>query len=141
MIAGIGYGISSAVLPMYIGEIADKRIRGALGVMINQMLSVGILISYCIGPWVSRVALANMGLSVPIIFGVLFYWIPESPYYLVMKKKFTDAEDSLLWLRGIPCVKTELAVIRENVAHDQKNSGTFRELIATQGNRKVCDIP
>ena len=36
LISGIGQGIVYVACPMYIGEIADKEIRGALGINLNE---------------------------------------------------------------------------------------------------------
>ncbi|XP_046424596.1 facilitated trehalose transporter Tret1-2 homolog isoform X1 [Neodiprion fabricii] len=139
-IAGLGSGITYTVAPMYLGEIADDRIRGALGAMINHMLNAGILLTYCVGPWVSPVALAGMGAAFPLLFGLMFFWMPESPYFLVMKGKMDRAEKSLLWFRGTSNVIEELKQVQENVEFDQKNAGTVKELVMIPGNRKALII-
>lgn len=123
---------------MYLGEIADDRIRGGLGAMINQMLNAGILLTYCIGPWVNRIALACLGAAIPILFGLTFVWMPESPYFLIMKQKPIQARKSLAKFRGINDVTDELNKIEEDIENDRRNSGTIRELIMVPGNRKVC---
>lgn len=136
-IAGLGSGISYTVAPMYLGEIADDRIRGALGSMIGVMLNVGILLTYAVGPWIGRVALAGFGAAFPILFGILFICMPESPHYLVMKEDTDGAQKSLNWLKGSGQVDEELKKIRDNVEFEQKNTGTVRELVMVPGNRKV----
>src|SRR3712207_63957 len=46
---GLGVGIASLVVPLYIAEIAPPDIRGAL-VSLNQlMITIGILVSYLVG--------------------------------------------------------------------------------------------
>lgn len=137
-IAGLGYGATATILPMYIGEIADDRVRGALCVLINQMLNVGILLAYCVGPWVSRVALAGVGLALPVIFAIVGFWIPESPYFLVMRKRTEAAAKSLAWLREPSRVTEELSTIEQAI--EMEETGTFKELIMTLGNRKVRSI-
>lgn len=38
ILAGIGCGITYAVMPMYLGEISSKRTRGPLGIMVSVVL-------------------------------------------------------------------------------------------------------
>lgn len=137
-IAALGSGSANILSAMYLGEIAHHQIRGALVVLINQMMSIGILLAYSVGPWVSRQALAGVGLSLPIIFALIFIWMPESPYFLVMKKRTEAAEKSLTWLRGTSVVHKELEQIEESI--ESEETGTFTELIMTPGNRKVPRI-
>lgn len=42
-ISGLGQGLVYVVCPMYIGEIADKNIRGSLGSLIKLMVTFGEL--------------------------------------------------------------------------------------------------
>lgn len=136
-IGGLGTGVSFTILPMYLGEIAEDKIRGALGALIAQMMNAGILLTYCVGPWVSRVALACMGGVLPVLFGLMFIWMPDSPYFLIMKHRPDQAKQSLIWLRGTGDVTEELEKVRVNVEHDRKNAGTVKELVMIPGNRKV----
>ncbi|EDL14884.1 solute carrier family 2 (facilitated glucose transporter), member 5, isoform CRA_b [Mus musculus] len=46
LLVGICAGISSNVVPMYLGELAPKNLRGALGVVPQLFITVGILIYY-----------------------------------------------------------------------------------------------
>lgn len=42
-------GISSNVVPMYLGELAPKNLRGALGVVPQLFITVGILVAQLFG--------------------------------------------------------------------------------------------
>jgi SP family facilitated glucose transporter-like MFS transporter 8 len=55
---------------------------------------------YCIGPYVTYQHLAIAGAFVPVIFAVSFFFVPESPYYLLAKGKREEATKALQWLRG-----------------------------------------
>lgn len=123
--------------PMYLGEIADDRIRGALGSMIGIAVNVGVLLAYSAGPWVDRVAFAGVGGALPLLFGLIFIWMPESPYFLLMKGKSVEAEKSLTWLRGSNHVSEEVKRIEQSVEIDRQNAGTIKELVTVPGNRKV----
>ena len=42
-------GLSSNVVPMYLGELAPKNLRGALGVVPQLFITVGILVAQILG--------------------------------------------------------------------------------------------
>ncbi|KAH8372199.1 hypothetical protein KR093_010563 [Drosophila rubida] len=99
-ILGIAGGAFCVTAPMYTGEIAQKDIRGTLGSFFQLMITIGILFVYGIGAglnveWMSLVC----GL-LPIIFGIIFFFMPESPTYLVSKNRSEAAVKSIQWLRG-----------------------------------------
>lgn len=52
-IAGIASGLSVVALPLYIAEIADPKIRRALGTGLNIFNLLGILIMNSVGSFVS----------------------------------------------------------------------------------------
>ncbi|XP_025602414.2 facilitated trehalose transporter Tret1-like [Athalia rosae] len=139
-IAGVGSGMTYIVLPMYLGEIINDDIRGAVGAVVSQMMNAGILLTYCVGPWVNRMGLAGLGIALPICFSSIFVWMPESPYFLMMKKRTERATESLRWLRGTKDVSGEIAKIERSIEFDRQNAGTFRDLLTVAGNRKALAI-
>lgn len=42
-------GLSSNVVPMYLGELAPKNLRGALGIVPQLFITIGILCAQVIG--------------------------------------------------------------------------------------------
>ncbi|XP_050499118.1 facilitated trehalose transporter Tret1-2 homolog isoform X1 [Diabrotica virgifera virgifera] len=84
-----GVSLSSVyiILPMYVAEIAEDSYRGMLLMSYSTFASLGDLIPYVLGPYVS-VLWFNIILAVfPISFLVIFLIIaPESPYYYVNKE-------------------------------------------------------
>nr|CAD7197765.1 unnamed protein product [Timema douglasi] len=113
IIHGLCVGVAFTVLPMYCGEIAEVRVRGALGSLLQIMISVGLLSQYVVGPYVSYLVLTIFSVVVPFLFVAAMWFIPESPYQLIMARKNQQALESLQWLRGTKseAVKEELAVI------------------------------
>ncbi|KAI2514933.1 solute carrier family 2 member 5 [Homo sapiens] len=49
LLVGICAGVSSNVVPMYLGELAPKNLRGALGVVPQLFITVGILVAQIFG--------------------------------------------------------------------------------------------
>ncbi|CAH2268996.1 jg16020 [Pararge aegeria aegeria] len=60
VLMGIANGITAVVTMIYLTEIADKEIRGALGMLVQVMNNLGSLAIYGIGPFVSYTALNSM---------------------------------------------------------------------------------
>uniref|UniRef100_A0A1B0CZM4 Major facilitator superfamily (MFS) profile domain-containing protein n=1 Tax=Phlebotomus papatasi TaxID=29031 RepID=A0A1B0CZM4_PHLPP len=100
ILVGISGGAFCVTAPMYTGEIASKEIRGILGSFFQLMITIGILFVYAVGHGVNVFTLSIICAVIPIIFGVIFAFMPESPLYLVTKNKISKATDSIKWLRG-----------------------------------------
>ncbi len=54
ILIGIAIGITSYVVPMYIAEISPSRRRGLLVTLNQLMITIGILVSYITGYWLSN---------------------------------------------------------------------------------------
>jgi len=142
-IGGIGQGIAYVICPMYIGEIADKEIRGTLGSFIKLMVTFGELYAHAIGPFVSYQLLGYSCLLIPLIFFMSFPWMPESPYYLLMKGRQDTAMKSLKCLKR--CVtssqlETDMEQMQKIVVRDLNDRGRFWDLFSTIGNRRAVII-
>lgn len=150
-LAGVGKGVAFTVAPMYLGEIASPGIRGALSTMFAGLLWIGTMFEFGIGPFVSYNTLLIMSLVIPVLFLATFAFMPESPYYLVMRRRNEQARRSLSWLRdspkGLPDddndenpVETELKEMKKNVAQEMETKGSFSDLFSSRSNRKAITI-
>lgn len=84
---------------MYINKY---RIRGALGSYLTLTNNVGILIGYLVGAYLDYFIVPLIGLIFSILFVCGFIFIlPETPQYLLVKNRITDAEISLGFFRNI----------------------------------------
>lgn len=81
-ILGISGGAFCVTAPMYTGEIAQKDIRGTLGSFFQLMITAGILFIYAIGAGLDVFAMSLVCGVIPLIFGAIFVFMPESPTYL-----------------------------------------------------------
>lgn len=142
--AGIGKGFAFTVVPMYLGEIAGVQVRGAISTIFTGLLYSGILFEYCVGPFVSYNMLNIISGVIPIIFFVTFILMPESPYFLLMKGRQKEARRSLAWFRsaqlGDVTCNEELEEMSKSVKKEMEEKGSFKDLIATPGNRKAMSI-
>lgn len=150
----IGIGCSGTIIniPMYVSEIAEDKIRGTLASYVMLFVNAGILFSYIIGSFTSFHVFILICLSIPVIYIFLFIWLPESPVYLYTKGNKTEAEKSLLWLRGGDPVMTakEIALMDSRPVRSQasifslfKSKGTIKALIVGIGlmiGQQFCGI-
>lgn len=145
ILAGIGCGITYAVMPMYLGEVSSKRSRGPLGTLMAVFLNTGMMMSYAIGLWVSRFTMSMISVTIPVAFLVMFVWLPESSVFLTKKKKLTSAERTLKWALGKEDVVEELEEIKRIVATEEPDDkmtflGSLKETIAKRENRRAFRI-
>lgn len=139
-ISGIGQGVVYVVCPMYIGEIADKEIRGTLGSFIKLMVTFGELYAHAVGPFVSYNWLAYICLLIPLAFFLSFAWMPESPYFLLMRNRQDDAMASLKGLKRNASedqLEEEMEQMQKTVIRDISDQAHFWDLFNTPGNRRA----
>lgn len=133
IIGGIGVGIASMVVPMYIAEIAPPKKRGALVGNYQLAIVIGIVVVYFVNYLIALQGDSNWNLSIgwrwmfgseivpSVLFLIFIFLIPESPRWLFQKgvsaeaiailKKLNAPEDAAL-------VQTE---IENSLHHDTKN--------------------
>ncbi|KAL4717761.1 hypothetical protein ACJJTC_000910 [Scirpophaga incertulas] len=117
VVAGIPAGGCFNLVPMYIKEISQDNIRGAVVSMVILMQNVGLFLIYMMGAYLDyyMVLWICFGLSVAAIIALMF--APESPAYLVKKGKLEDAAKTVALLRGLHVdsnsVQGELKIMRE----------------------------
>lgn len=116
VVIGLAVGSSSMVVPLYIGETAPPRVRGAL-VSFNQLaLTLGILVSYLADyglasseNWRLMFGLATIP-AVLLFLGMLFQH--ESPQWLVAQGREDEARAVLFQIRDTDAIAGEIAEIR-----------------------------
>ncbi|XP_049812303.1 facilitated trehalose transporter Tret1-like [Schistocerca nitens] len=132
-LGSVSVGVAFMTTPMYLGEIAEDRLRGAVTTLYQVLLNVGTLYSYAVGAYVSFATLAWACLAPPLAFAASFIWMPESPYFLAMRGRDADAERSLMRLRGAgdpKAVEQEMKRVLQTV-EEHKSSSVSPTLIFT----------
>lgn len=132
---GVGTGAIWAILGTYIGEIAEPSNRGFLGSITGISSSLGSLMVYVAGPYLSTRNFGILNLVPIALFYVTFSFVPDSPYDLVLKEKFDHAEISLMRLRQSSHIKKELEFIKDTVTMGSDNKVHFRDFIK---DRTLC---
>ncbi|KAK8736027.1 hypothetical protein OTU49_005188 [Cherax quadricarinatus] len=130
IITGLCTGITSLIVPTYIGEYASADVRGTLGSGFQLMVTIGVMYSYLLGALVStwRV-LAGLCIIPPVIYCVLMFFAKESPSFLLSKGKEEQAAAALQFFRGKDGnIQTELDMMRQSLEDARRNKASIRIL-------------
>ncbi|XP_053372468.1 solute carrier family 2 member 13b isoform X1 [Clarias gariepinus] len=126
---GLGIGIASMTVPVYIAEVSPPQLRGQL-VTINTLFITG-------GQFIASVvdgAFSYMdhngwrymlGLSVvPAVLQFLgfFFFLPESPRWLFQKGDSQQAREVLIQIRATDNVNEEYDSIKDIIEEEEKNA-------------------
>ncbi|MCC6288324.1 MAG: sugar porter family MFS transporter [Chitinophagaceae bacterium] len=126
-IGGVGIGVSSVAAPTYISEISTPATRGRLGAMYQFNIVLGILIAY-----LSNYFFQGIGgdhdwrwmlgiMAVPsIIYTLMVIRIPESPRWLIARKKDNAAAIGVMKHLGIENPEEEVALVSKSIQHETK---------------------
>ena len=105
LIMGVTIGIKSATVPVYTAESTPGKIRGSLVMLWQAFTALGVMLGSVMG-----IAFLNTGKNnwrymlgsvfpLPLVVCSLIFLSPESPRWLIAKKKYRDAYNSFLKLR------------------------------------------
>jgi sugar porter (SP) family MFS transporter len=147
VIAGLGVGLVSCLVPMYQSECAPKSIRGAIVGLYQLAITIGALLAaVCLNATKNRTN--HSAWRVPI--AVQFAWaailaggmtfLPESPRYLLLKNKQVEARKALGRLMTLPFdspeVEAEATEIATALAIEQKaDAGSYIDCFRATENR------
>jgi MFS family permease len=140
LISGLAMGISNTTIFSYLGEISHPTIRGKLTMCLYILNLLGIVLINVVG---SSFNIRNSSFStvgIVLVFVLTFVWMPESPYFDVMKKNFDRARKSLVKLRGHPDVDEDLDQIKETVKIQTEHEGKFKDLFVVKSNRRALVV-
>ena len=108
IVTGVGVGVAFVTVPVYVAELAPARLRGRLTTLFDISINVGILVGYIIG-YVVDVSVSGAGGSdeikwrldlglgavPPAVVLFLMGILPESPRFLLMKERRSEAVEVL----------------------------------------------
>jgi len=114
LLTGFSGGAFAIAAPSFSNEIAEPRIRGALGSLMQLMICLGILFIFAVGT-VDWQIVTGICMIFPAVLGVWMIWMPRSPKFLVEKGNLTEARKALQFYRGKKNVEDELNQIQNDV--------------------------
>ena len=135
MVAGVGVGMASVAVPLYVSENAPRAIRGALTGLYQLSIVLGIMVSFWIdyasllhisgnATWIVPISLQAVP-AVLLFFGMLL--CNETPRHLAKQDDWENAKATLAKVRALPeshpYVETEFGVICAQLERERILSG------------------
>lgn len=121
LVLGVGVGLATQATPLYLSEMAPYNLRGALNILFQLAVTIGIFVAQLINygtqhiyPWGWRLSLALAGVPGLMLFlGALV--LPDTPNSLIERGKLEQGEKVLQRIRGVDDVTVELEDIVDAV--------------------------
>ncbi len=134
VIGGLGIGIASVIAPAYIAEISPKAIRGRLGSLQQLAITLGIFTALLSDAVLADVAggatsklwlglaawrwMFLVGVIPAVVYGSISLTLPESPRYLLLKGKDSEARRIFIRLWGNGDVDQGITDLTANIKAD-----------------------
>ncbi|KAF5941734.1 hypothetical protein HYC85_019376 [Camellia sinensis] len=132
---GIGVGFGNEAVPVFLSEITPVQHRGAVNILFQLFVTIGILIAGIVNYFTSilypigwRVSLAIAGvLDLVLFFGSMI--LTETPASLIERGKDTKGKTALKKIRGVDNVEDEYEEVKRacEIAKEVKQS--FKKLM------------
>ncbi|KAL3812644.1 hypothetical protein ACJIZ3_013912 [Penstemon smallii] len=115
---GIGVGFGNESVPLFLSEVAPVQHRGAVNVLFQLFITIGVLAANLVNYGVSsihphgwRIALGLAGVPALFLF-IGSFVIPETPSSLIERGKESEGKKSLQKIRGVDNVESEFEEIK-----------------------------
>jgi SP family sugar:H+ symporter-like MFS transporter len=134
LVGGLGIGVASVIAPAYIAEISPKQIRGRLGSLQQLAITLGIFTALLSDAVLARIArgagqpiwfgleawrwMFLVGVVPAVVYGLISLTLPESPRYLLLKKRDDEARKVFERLWGNADVEKGIQELREGIKAD-----------------------
>ncbi|WP_222538699.1 sugar porter family MFS transporter [Pedobacter polysacchareus] len=148
ILAGIGIGIASNIVPLYISEIAPTKIRGRLVTCYQLAVTFGILVAYLSNAAILKHALAmsaegsssafhflfiaeawrgmfSIGILPAVLFMAGLFFVPESPRWLIQNGREVEGLQLLTELVGEKEAVEDADKLKKNQG---TGKGSYKEL-------------
>jgi SP family galactose:H+ symporter-like MFS transporter len=133
IIVGLGIGLSSGTVPVYISEVSPADARGWTVSLFQLAITIGILLAYVVDYAFAKSEawrwMFGISLVPAAIFAIGMYFLPESPRWLVRHGDPTRARAILARIRATSNVDAELKEIEQSFAQSEQH-GNWHDLLS-----------
>ncbi len=116
VMVGMGIGLASSVVPLYISEISPAKARGLQVSLFQLAITVGILVAYladyAFTPSSGWRWMLGLAVVPGLLLGAGMLFLPETPRFLARHGHFDMAHAVLVRIRGTQDVDKELQEIK-----------------------------
>ena len=133
IIVGLGIGLASGTVPVYISEVSPADARGWQVSLFQLAITVGILLAYIVDYAFASIQgwrwMFGLAVVPAAIFGMGMLFLPESPRWLARRGHQEKARAILSRIRGTSDVSAEMQEIDRSLAHADER-GRLSDLFA-----------
>nr|XP_034837435.1 facilitated trehalose transporter Tret1-like [Maniola hyperantus] len=137
-LGSVSFGTTTVVSFVYIGEIASPSIRGILLSIIGAMFTIGSILAFSTGPYISYHGTTYIGLALSILQLLSLLWIPESPIFYALKGQHEELVKVLKDLGRSQDAEKLLKMGKEITETNTKKE--WMDLFVVKSNRKALFI-
>ncbi|KAK3082741.1 hypothetical protein FSP39_003942 [Pinctada imbricata] len=134
LISGLGIGCSTMVVPLYMAEVSPAAIRGTLLTLYALFVTSGILISSVVAGLFSSDEdngwryMFGIGGVPSLLQFIAFFFLPETPSWLVSHGKLEEAKTTLNKIRRSQNNELEFDELKEGALDSNNEEGFWRTL-------------
>jgi len=127
VIVGLGIGLASGTVPVYISEVSAPEDRGWQVSLFQLAITIGIvlayLVDYALAPAQAWRLMLGLAIVPAVVFGAGMWFLPESPRWLVKRGRRDAALTVLTRIRGAVAAQTEVRDIETSLAAADERGG------------------
>ncbi len=133
IIVGLGIGLASGTVPVYISEVSPADARGWQVSLFQLAITVGILLAYVVDYAFAAIQgwrwMFGLAVLPAAIFGLGMVFLPESPRWLARGGHHVRARAMLMRVRGHSNVDAEMLEIEQGILRADER-GSLTDLFA-----------
>lgn len=141
---GLAFSAICSAIPIYIGEIADKQIRGTYLSIIIICSSIGAFLMALSGALLNHKTMNLVMTMMPIFGFAMSIFMTETPYYYLMKGFEEEAIQVLMKLTSVTrreLIADDIERMKKTLIENEKiETNILRDLFIDKGGRKAFII-
>ncbi|RAL38462.1 hypothetical protein DM860_002440 [Cuscuta australis] len=133
---GFGVGFGNETVPLFLTEVAPAQHRGAVNILFQLFVTVGILIANLVNyvtaaihPNGWRVSLGVAAVPAAVLCLGSLFMISETPASLIEREKLEEAKETLKKIRGVDAVDREFEAIVAGCEMARQAKKPFKKLM------------
>ncbi|KAF5281422.1 hypothetical protein FQR65_LT14693 [Abscondita terminalis] len=135
-LAGICDGVAFPGAPLYLAEVSNPKIRGLLVNGTQVVYFFGIFLPNLLGVFLNIYTIAIISSVFALVGSFIYLFVPESPYFYLIKTNVDEAKSSLRKFTGGSSNEVENYLVLMQNTLNESSGGKWWNLFTDQINRK-----